>query len=111
MQTYEVGRADALRARSGVGDGLDIQHTGQAHAMGQIVPGYSRATGPSIAVPRAEHALIPKLTGEVTMTPRALLARDIANLRNYTNAPNSSLRSLIDLNRQMYPQSFARPGR
>ncbi len=27
-------------------------------------------------------------------------------LRNYTNAPNSSLRELIGLNKQMYPGAF-----
>jgi len=100
--------ANAFKARSVVGDGLDLHHAGQAHAMEQIVPGYSRAIGPSIALPRAEHALIPNLRGAVELTPRQLLARDIVNLRNLTGAPNSALIELVELNKEMYPEAFAR---
>lgn len=104
---YEVGTYDALKASSLPGDALDIHHVGQAHAMEQIVPGYSRATGPAIALPQAEHAAIPTLRGTVDMSPRSLLARDIWNLRQYTNTPNSSLQQLIELNKTMYPEAFA----
>jgi RHS repeat-associated protein len=104
---YEAGTYDALRARSAVGDGLDLHHVGQAHAMEQIVPGYTRATAPAIALPQAEHAAIPTLRGAVDMSPRTLLARDIWNLRQYTNTPNSVLQQLIELNKTMYPESFA----
>ena len=97
-----------LQARSIVGDDLALHHAGQAHAMEQIVPGYSRTTGPSIALPTAEHRLIPNLQGIVNLTPRQLLARDIVNLRQYTNAPNSALMQLIQLNKDMYPEAFAR---
>jgi hypothetical protein len=38
------------------------------------------------------------------MSPRSLLARDIWNLRRYTNTPNSSLQQLIELNKTMYPE-------
>lgn len=107
VSTYEVGTYDALRARSAVGDALDLHHVGQAHAMEQIVPGYSRATGPAIALPAAEHAAVPTLRGTVDMSPRSLLARDIWNLRQHTNAPNSSLLKLIELNKTMYPEAFA----
>lgn len=108
VAAYEVGTFDALVERSVVGDGLDLHHVGQAHAMEQVVAGYSRATGPAIALPHGEHALIPNLRGPVTLTPRQLLARDIWNLRTYTNTPNTSLRQLIQLNKQMYPEAFAR---
>jgi hypothetical protein len=40
------------------------------------------------------------------MSPRDLLARDIWNLRQYTNTPNSSLQQLINLNKTMYPEAF-----
>ena len=106
VQAYEVGTADALSARSVVGDALDIHHVGQAHPFEQLIPGYSRATGPVIALPEAEHALVPALRGTTTLTPRQALARNMWDLRNYTNAPNSSLEELIELNKQMYPGVF-----
>ena len=97
-----------LKARSAVRDALDLHHVGQAHAMEQIVPGYSRATGPAIALPTAEHKAIATLQGSVFMSPRSLLARDIRNLRLNTDAPNSVLQQLIELNKTMYPEAFAR---
>jgi hypothetical protein len=106
VDPYEVGPHSELKDRSVPGDGLDLHHAGQAHAMKQIVPGYAPETGPSIALPRGEHVLIPNLRGPVRLTPRQLLARDIMNLRSYTNAPNSSLRRLIELNKSMYPRAF-----
>jgi hypothetical protein len=72
------------------------------------VPGYDPQTAPAIALPTAEHLAIPKLTGEYSGTARQLLAQDIRNLRNYTNAPNSSLLELIDLNRLTYLEAFAK---
>jgi hypothetical protein len=108
VQAYEVGSYEALKARSVVGDGLDLHHVGQARMMEQTVAGYTRASGPAIALPRGEHALIPTLKGTASMTPRQLLARDIWNLRQLTNTPNSSLRELIRLNKAMYPGAFTR---
>jgi len=108
VSAYEVGTFESLAERSVVGDGLDLHHAGQAHAMEQVVPGYSRTTGPSIALPHAEHAMISNLRGPVNLTARQVLARDIRNLRNSTNAPNSSLRALIQLNKNMYPEAFSR---
>ena len=97
-----------LRGRSLVGDELDVHHAGQAHPFEQIIPGYNRNTGPAIAVPRAQHGNIPTVRGSVTGNARDQLAKDIRDLRNYTDAPNSSLRELIDLNNQMYPGSFVK---
>ncbi|WP_434046055.1 MULTISPECIES: RHS repeat-associated core domain-containing protein [Sorangium] len=108
VAAYEVGTYDALKARSVVGDALDIHHVGQAHAMEQIVPGYSRASGPAIALPRGEHALVPTLRGPVSLSPRALLAHDIWNLRQSTNVPNGALQELIRLNKEMYPGAFTK---
>jgi RHS repeat-associated protein len=108
VRPYEVGTAAALQARSVVGDNISIHHVGQAHAMEQLVPGYSRANGPTIAVPTPEHLQVPNLRGPVGLTPRQVLANDILNLRNYTNAPNTSLRQLIQLNKQMYPGAFGK---
>jgi RHS repeat-associated protein len=108
VTAYEVGSYDALQAKSIVGDGLDLHHVGQAHIMEQLVPGYSRAAAPAIALPQLEHRAIPTLRGAANLSARDLLARDIMNLRRYTNAPNSSLRQLIELNKTSFPEAFAR---
>lgn len=106
LAPYEVGRFDALQARSVVGDGLELHHVGQAHALEQVVPGYSRVTAPTIVLPRAEHLKIPNLRGIIDLTPREVLARDIWNLRRLTRAPIGALRKLIELNKSMYPEAF-----
>ena len=105
---YEVGAYDALKSRSVAGDGLDIHHAMQKNPAGQVVGGYTPATGPSIAVPRGEHSRIPTLKGEYRGSARDLLAKDIRGLRNNTSAPNSSLRDLVDLNKQTYPGAFGK---
>jgi hypothetical protein len=92
LQSYDVGNFNNLRSRSTPGDNLDLHHAVQAHPAEQIIPGYDRRTAPAIALPNAEHAAIPNLRGPYTGDARSLLARDIRNLRQFTNAPNSSLR-------------------
>ncbi|MFO0860596.1 MAG: RHS repeat-associated core domain-containing protein [Phycisphaerales bacterium] len=104
VQPYEVAPADQLRARSVVGDDIAIHHVGQAHALEQTVPAYNRATGPAIALPTSEHLPIPNMKGQVNLSPRQILANDIRNLRQYSNAPNSSLKTLVDMNKNMYPE-------
>ncbi|WP_407692689.1 RHS repeat domain-containing protein [Pseudomonas savastanoi] len=103
---YEVGPFDKLQKKSSVGDGLDIHHAAQKHPAGQVIPGYNPKTAPSIALPRAEHKLIPTIKGEFTGTPRSLLAKDVQDLRNYTNTPPSAIRKLINLNKEMFPEAF-----
>lgn len=111
VQPYEVGTYDALKKRSAPGDGIEIHHAMQKHPAGQVVPGYDPATGPSIALPRGEHRSIPTIRGSYAGSARRLLAKDIRDLRNNTGAPNSSLRELIRLNKEMFPQSFAKKER
>jgi RHS repeat-associated protein len=108
VRAYEVGTYDILKEKSVVGDTLDIHHVGQAHPMEQLVSDYDRATAPAIALPEGEHAMIPTIKGATTMTPRELLANDIQNLRNFTEAPNTSLQELIRLNKSMYPNAFTK---
>jgi len=108
VKPYEVGPCDNLKARSVPGDKLDIHHAAQAHPMEQVVPGYDRSTAPTIAVPRAEHSQIPNIRGPYQGAPRELLARDIRNLRNFTNAPNRSLQELIELNKNSFPEAFSK---
>lgn len=81
---------------------------GQAHAMRQVVPGYDPRTAPAIALPAAQHRMVPKISGPYTGSARDLLAADIRNLRKFTEAPNSSLQELIQLNKAMYPGAFAK---
>jgi len=105
---YEVGTFDALKARSVIGDNLDIHHVVQSNPASQIINNYNRFTAPAIALPQAEHQLIPTLSGTYNGTTRDLLARDIWNLRNYTNAPNRALQQLIELNKTIYLGAFER---
>ncbi|WP_231624290.1 hypothetical protein, partial [Yersinia similis] len=105
---YEVGTFDDLQRRSKVGDGLDIHHAAQKHPAGQVISGYDPKTAPSIALPRAEHKLIPTMKGPFTGTARDLLAKDIRDLRNYTNAPPSTIKDLIRLNKEMFPDVFTK---
>ncbi|KYF63887.1 hypothetical protein BE04_18325 [Sorangium cellulosum] len=76
--------------------------------MEQIVPGYNRASGPAIALPRGEHALVPTLRGPVSLSPRAMLAHDIWNLRQFTNVPNGALQELIRLNKELHTGAFTK---
>jgi RHS repeat-associated protein len=108
VQAYQVGTFDTLQGLSQVGDDLAIHHAVQQHPAGQIISGYSSNTGPAIAVPHGEHGAIPNIRGTYSGTARDLLARDTKNLRKYTNAPNSSLKELIKLNKQKYPKSFTK---
>ncbi len=103
---YEVGTFDALKRQSVAGDGLDIHHAMQKNPAQQIIGNYNPATAPSIALPRGEHAMIPTLRGEYTGSARSLLAKDIMDMRNKTNAPNDALKTLIQLNKRMYPEAF-----
>lgn len=65
-----------------------------------------RVRRPAIAVPKAQHRLIPTLKGVVKMEARDLLARDIWNLKKFTQAPPAALKKLIDLNKSMFPGAF-----
>ncbi|MBX3373173.1 MAG: RHS repeat-associated core domain-containing protein [Phycisphaeraceae bacterium] len=108
VQPFQVGRYGDLQAASRVGDDLALHHAGQQHPMRQIIPGYNPHTAPVMSLPTAQHRRIPNLSGPYGGTARDLLARDIRNMRAYTDAPNSGLRELIELNRQMYPGAFAK---
>ncbi|MCA1032996.1 hypothetical protein LCL95_18570, partial [Bacillus timonensis] len=106
VQKYEVGVFDDLQKRSEVGDKLDIHHVGQKHPASQVIDGYNPQYAPSIAVPFREHKRIPTLKGDYNGSARDLLAKDIWDLRRHTNAPNSALKELININKSMYPGSF-----
>jgi RHS repeat-associated protein len=107
VAAYEVGTYKDLARRS-IGDDLVIHHVGQGHPMGQVVAGYDYSVAPAIALPRTSHVQIPNLKGEYAGTARDLIARDIRNLRSYTNVPNSALKQLLELNKTTYPGAFVK---
>jgi uncharacterized protein RhaS with RHS repeats len=106
LQKYEVGTFNALKSRSVVGDDLDVHHDPQTQPARQVVDGYDRSTAPSIALPTSEHRLIPNETGTYSGTAGDLLGQDVANLRNFTMAPDSAIGQLIDLVHTTYPGQF-----
>ena len=106
VKKYEVSTYNDLKNRSVSGDELDIHHAMQKHPAGQVVPGYDPKTAPSIAIPKVEHQEIPTMKGPYTGSARDLLAKDIKDLREYTNAPASSIKELIKLNKEMFPDAF-----
>lgn len=104
---YEVGTADNLANKSVKGDGLDIHHVPQSKPANQVIKGYNKENAPAIALPAAEHKTIPTLKGTNTAgNARQQLAKDIKDLRKNTNAPNSSLQKVIELNKKMYPAAL-----
>ena len=106
VRPFEVGTADDLWSRSVRGDGLDIHHVGQAHPLEQIITGYDRSKGPAISIPRRQHSRIPTVRGSYTGTARSQLAKDIWDLRNYTDAMNGVLKELIELNKKLFPEAY-----
>ena len=106
VSPYEVDIYNELQKRSVVGDMLDIHHTPQKVPARRLIQGYDERTGPSIAIPQKEHAIISGLQRGRNVSgwsARQLLAHDIWLLKTHSNAPNASLRQLIELNKEMYP--------
>jgi RHS repeat-associated protein len=103
-QPYDVGSAQDLKKGSTKGDGLDVHHVPQQKPASQTIQGYDGKTAPAIAVPENEHKAIPTDKGPATRTPREQLAKDVKDLRNHTNAPNSQIQKVIDQNKTQYPE-------
>jgi RHS repeat-associated protein len=107
VKAYDVGLFDELgQARKPIGEILHRHHVVQSHPAKQIIRGYNRENAPSILVPDYLHRRLPKISGEYSGNARSLLAGDIKNLRNLTDAPNTSLKKLIRMNIEMYPGAF-----
>jgi len=107
VEAYEVGTYSDLTDRSVPGDGLDLHHVPQGQPASQLIQGYDFENAPAIAVPREEHVQIPNERGATTApSARSLLARDIRNLRNNTNASNEQLQQLIEFNKQWDPTAY-----
>ncbi|WP_234969343.1 hypothetical protein [Bacillus massilinigeriensis] len=71
---------------------------------------YNPDTAPAINVPKVGHTIkgpngIVSRSTKGIENPRQLLARDIMELRRvYDDIPNSALKELIELNKNMYPE-------
>ena len=101
-EPYEVGEYSDLYKRS-KNTGLDIHHLPQKHPAAQVIPGYNQKTAPAIALPRSEHNLLNNLRGRYNDTAEELIDRQIAQLRDYTDAPESAIQQLINLIYKKYP--------
>ncbi|WP_234969357.1 hypothetical protein [Bacillus massilinigeriensis] len=103
---YQVG---AYKDIKGV-EGLDAHHAGQKAVMKKLVNNYNPDTAPAINVPKVGHTIkgpngIVSRSTKGIENPRQLLARDIMELRRvYDDIPNSALKELIELNKNMYPE-------
>ncbi len=81
--------------------------------MQKLIPSYDPNTAPAILVPQRGHTRKDLTTGIVSrntngqITPRGVVARDIAELRRvYPDVPNSQLQELIRANKASYPDAF-----
>lgn len=106
LKAYDVGTFKELKAKSTVGDELDVHHVVQSKPGEQVVSGYDKSNAPSIALPNVEHRKIPTRKGEFAGTARDQLAKDVYDLRKNTTAPVTSMLDLINLNKTMYPSVF-----
>jgi hypothetical protein len=107
---YEVGLAKDLRANPfhGLATGTVAEHSPQTKWARDLVVGHrdvnDQGWEPTIRVTRTEaDAITPAETlTEVPAGARDALALKIRMLRNLTDAPNLSLKQLIQLNRDMH---------
>ncbi len=96
---------------------LDSHHVGQKAIMKDLVKNYDPKTGPSMLVPKVGHTVskdglgivsrsrINPATGKEFINARSVIARDIKELRRvYPEIPNSKLKELINMNKNMYPE-------
>jgi hypothetical protein len=76
--------------------------------MRQFVKAYDPRTAPAILVPQFGHTAgkgVVSRNMRGVDSARDVLARDIRELRRvYPDIPNSQLKRLIELNKQMYPE-------
>lgn len=103
VQKYEVGIFKDLRSRSVPRDGFDIHHVPQGKPASQVIQDYDYINAPAIALPNSEHKFIPTQKGAYTGDPKALIQKDIQDLRDYTNVPDTQIQALEDLINSTYP--------
>ena len=108
---FQVGEYNDLR-NAAKGTGLDAHHVGQQAAMKKMIDGYDPKTAPAILVPRAGHTknlpgkgIVNRSTRNIN-SPRQVIARDALELRRVYQVPNKQIQSLIQMNKDKYPDAF-----
>lgn len=77
--------------------------------MKKFIPGYNPDLAPSMLVPKVGHTIrgprgIVSRSTRGIKNSRQLIARDIMELRRvYPDIPNTQLKKLIDMNKELYP--------
>ena len=110
VKIYDVNTYHNLGRQSTPFDGIDHHHIPQQRPASEVIKGYTRNNGVSIALPKEQHQKLHRLTrpfkaGEFNGTPRELLARDIQAARK-AGIPNSVLKEVIKQNKQIYQEAF-----
>lgn len=107
---YDVGLAKDLRANPV--QYTQVHHVGQSAQAESLLGDFNGANKvgnePSIRIAESEHAAInaDQVNYSTPVSARHLLSRDIRLLRNNTDAPNSALKELIDLNIKLHPTDY-----
>lgn len=106
---FSVGAYDQIK---GTLPNMDAHHVGQKALMKKFIPNYDLNKAPAILVPKVGHTLrgpngiVSRKTNGID-SARGLIARDIKELRRvYPDIPNSQLKKLIDMNKELYPEAF-----
>jgi hypothetical protein len=104
---FDVGPYNQMKGKV---PGLDAHHAGQSAAMKKVIKNYDHDTAPTILVPKVGHTIkgpngIVSRSTKGLDNARDILARDIKELRRvYPNVPNSKLKELIEMNKNLYPE-------
>jgi disulfide oxidoreductase YuzD len=106
---FSVGSYEKIK---GTLPNMDAHHVGQKALMKKFIPNYDLNKAPAILVPKVGHTLrgpngiVSRKTSGIA-SARGLIARDIKELRRvYPDIPNSQLKKLIDMNKELYPEAF-----
>ncbi|EHR5480229.1 hypothetical protein KUL98_004916 [Vibrio parahaemolyticus] len=106
---FSVGAYEKIK---GTLPNMDAHHVGQKALMKKFIPNYDLNKAPAILVPKVGHTLrgpngiVSRKTSGID-SARGLIARDIKELRRvYPDIPNSQLKKLIDMNKELYPEAF-----
>jgi hypothetical protein len=103
---YDVGKAKDLRKLSGAGN--QVHHAPGARSAESLIGDFKRANKvgneAAIELPRLEHEAVTEAqrTMGASASARDLLAQEIRALRNNTEAPNSALKKLIQLSKDLH---------
>jgi hypothetical protein len=73
---------------------VDLHHVPQSHVMTESIPGYDPMNATAIALPTREHKNIPVSREEEHKSPRQQLDKDLQDLRDYTQVPDSVIQKL-----------------